>query len=144
MLKLAEFFEVAEGVKFEVVGLIEQQYKIVNNELLYHDIDRDMYIPSNNDLNWFTRHEIKIIQPKKTISEDEKVILRNLPSEFTWIARDENDSLYIYGNKPERGRFNSYYSTDLTFEFETFKHLFQCIKWEDAEPTLIADLLKEV
>ena len=39
---------------------------------------------------------------KWRFTEDEKVILRNLDKKFKWIARDNDNYLYIYQSKPEK------------------------------------------
>ena len=74
------------------------------------------------------------------LTEDEKVILRNLPKEYKWIARDGNGCLYVYASKPKKG-ITMWGSNGLSMI--PFDHLFQFIKWEDEEPYLIEELLKE-
>lgn len=76
---------------------------------------------------------------KPKLTEDEKVILRNVPKEYKWFARDIDDCLYIYENKPEKG-ISIWEASGLPMT--SFDHLFQFIKWEDEEPYLIEDLLK--
>ena len=87
------------------------------------------------ELLWERKEE----KPKPQLTEDEKVILRNLPKKYKWIARDKNNCLFIYINRPIKSDFwlNACDSTRLAFP-----HLFQFIKWEDEEPYLIEDLLK--
>ena len=77
-------------------------------------------------------------KPKPTY--DEKIILRNLPKEYKWIARDKNGQIFLYTNRPVKSNFwlNACESARLVFP-----HLFQFIKWEDDEPYLIEDLLGE-
>ena len=77
-------------------------------------------------------------QPKLT--EDEKVILRNLPKKYKWIARDKNGCLYAYASKPKKGIIM--WESD-GLPMIPFDHLFQFIKWEDEEPYSIEELLKE-
>lgn len=77
------------------------------------------------------------------LTEDEKVILKNLPKLFKWIGRDEDGNLFIYGNKPIKGntcwdRYTYTYASRLTL----YEHLFTSIKWQDEGPYLIEDLLK--
>lgn len=76
-----------------------------------------------------------------TITEDEKAILRNLPGNYEWIARDESGVLYIYHDKPKKNSFAwavGFGSRCLNL----FDHLFKMVKWEDEEPWKIEDLLK--
>lgn len=82
---------------------------------------------------------------KVKLTEDEKVILRNLPEEYKWIARDSDEKVWIYDTKPQKS--NQCFKVLLDYEIDPyeliFNNLFPQIKWEAAEPTLIADLLKE-
>lgn len=76
-----------------------------------------------------------------TITEDEKVILRNLPETCKWIARDRDGGLFVYPGKPSKAA-NAWGST-LGYTFlGSFNHLFKMVKWEDDEPWKIEDLLK--
>lgn len=78
---------------------------------------------------------------KPKLTEDEKVILRNLPKKYKYIVRDKNETLYIYMDKPKK---ESLYWDSANFcGLGVFEHLFQFIKWEDEEPYLISDLLEE-
>lgn len=97
-------------------------------------------------------YELKEVWKREelTITEDEKVILRNLPAEYKWITRDENSKLYIYQDKPEkcvdvwmRGRGSVFLICDQRYSpLYLFDHLFKMVKWEDDEPWKIEDLLK--
>ena len=74
------------------------------------------------------------------ITEDEKTILRNLPKEYKWIARDLSGMVYIFIERPEKGQAIWYGCGQPMIPFY---HLFQFIKWEDEEPYSIEDLLGE-
>ena len=76
-------------------------------------------------------------EPKLT--EDEKVILRNLPKEYKWVVRDHIGSLWIFENKPNNNIFGWFYSTASNLPFP---NLFKFIKYEDKEPYSIEKLLK--
>lgn len=76
-----------------------------------------------------------------TITEDEKTILRNLPAECKWIARDKNGMLGVYPDKPSKGE--TYWWSSLRYRsLNVFDHLFKMVIWEDDEPWKIEDLLK--
>ena len=79
-------------------------------------------------------------KPKPQLTEDEKAILRNLPKEYKWIARDIDGCLYVYASKPKKG-ITMWESDGLPMI--PFDHLFQFIKWEDEEPYSIEELLGE-
>lgn len=80
---------------------------------------------------------------KPKLTDDEKAILRNIPKNYKWIARDEDEMLLIFTGKPIK---KDYYwkckDEDDRCCIYLFEHLFQSIKWEDGEPYLIEDLLK--
>jgi hypothetical protein len=73
------------------------------------------------------------------VSDDEKIILRNLKGE--WLAKDYDGELCCYTIKPEKNG-TTWYGEDDYSSLSALDHLFQMVKWEDEEPTLIADLLK--
>lgn len=82
---------------------------------------------------------------KPELSEAERVILENVDKKYKWIARDgyiEKEGmraeLGLFENKPKRK--NDYWHGADCASF-TFSNLFKMVKWEDEEPTLIADLL---
>ena len=72
---------------------------------------------------------------------------------FKWIARDQDGLLCVYDKKPQKeidvGCINPGYLFCEDDEFDSvallvFDSLFQNIKWEDEEPTLIKDALDKV
>ena len=78
-------------------------------------------------------------KPKIKLTKDEKVILKNVPQYYKWIARDKNDWLYVYASKPKKG-ITIWENTGSPMM--PFVHLFNFIKWEDEEPYSIEELLK--
>lgn len=80
---------------------------------------------------------------KPHLTDDEKVILRNIDKNYKWIARDNDEMLLLFTGKP----IKMDYYWDCEDEDDEccvylFDHLFQSIKWEDEEPYFIEDLLK--
>lgn len=85
----------------------------------------------------------------------EIVILNYLANSthFKWIARDQDNSLCVFENKPckEKTDDNIGYvywnrsdiKSDIDF-LGPFENLFKFIKWEDEEPTLVQDALDKV
>ena len=88
----------------------------------------------------YTCKELLWERKEPKLTEDEKVILRNLPKDYKWIARDKNGCLYAYASKPKKGIIM--WESD-GLPMIPFAHLFQFIKWEDEEPYSIEDLLGE-
>ena len=104
----------------------------------------------HNEIAYFLRRIRKLYKTDKFITLVEYVILNYLANctRFSWIARDQDGLLYVYDKKPQKaidvGRTNpgywfceddEYFSAPLI----VFNSLFQCIKWEDEEPTLIEE-----
>lgn len=88
-------------------------------------------------LEWFKQeHKEKI-----KLSKAEKVILGNIDKKYEWLARDSDDELYIYEEKPKKAT-KSWSGTDYNeTNIEVFNHLFKFIKFEDEEPYNIQELL---
>lgn len=89
------------------------------------------------ELLWERKEPIKL-------TDDEKAILRNIDKNYEWIARDNDSMLFVFTGKPIK---KDYYwkceDEDDECCVYLFDHLFKSIKWEDEEPYLIEDLLKE-
>lgn len=82
---------------------------------------------------------------KPHLTDDEKAILRNIPKEYKWIARGNDEMLLLFTGKPIK--MDYYWKCKDEDEDDEccvylFDHLFQSIKWEDEEPYFIEDLLK--
>lgn len=76
------------------------------------------------------------------LTEDEKVILRNLPKEYKWIVRDDNGDLFVSYVKPKKYEMQwGWTGVDEVESLSAFYKLFSFIKWED-EPMEISELLK--
>lgn len=74
---------------------------------------------------------------KWKFTEDEKVILRNLPEEYKWIAREETDELFAFIDKPHKSKELMEWvgsSPSYLGDLGIFNHIFQCIQWSDTEP----------
>ena len=64
-------------------------------------------------------------------TQDEKIILNNLPEKYKWIARNKNGDLVVYDKKPRRNDYGSFYVYYGFFEnLRMFKHLFRNITWQ--------------
>lgn len=83
---------------------------------------------------------------KPTITSREKNFLDALLPNFKYIARDSNDRLCIYYNKPKRNSMDNYWIPDDDYYYyvssNMYGSMFNFIKWEDKEPWSIEDLKK--
>lgn len=77
------------------------------------------------------------------ITEDEKVILRNLPKKFKWIVRFEDFNIPMLSEDKPYKRKNNWFNKNGFTTLDPFGHLFKFIKYDDEEPYSIEELLKE-
>lgn len=79
-----------------------------------------------------------------TITSKEKMFLNLILSNFKYIARDFNNDLYIYCNKPKRNS-ESWKADNGNYHYisrDMYGNMFNFIKWEDEKPWSIEDLKK--
>ena len=162
MVEINEKFKVGDRVQFKSWEEMEKEFGLtINGDIkikpvvfsrdMKHlcgtyatisEIDREEVelkdFTSKGDTNWFYSLDmIKPVEdePRWTFSEDEKAILRNLPKEYEWIARDKNNIVCIYSERPYKDiRWGFWFDTSILTGLNEFNHLFQSIKWSDTEP----------
>ena len=81
---------------------------------------------------------------RQKISKRDKCFLEYLNEKYKYIARDKDEDLYFYTEKPEKSIEEEYegwngYAFKIT---DIFGVNFPMIKWEDEEPWSIEDLKK--
>ena len=90
--------------------------------------------------------ESEYVEKKPTITSREKNFLDSILPSCKYIARDINNYLYIYYNKPRRNSMNESWITDNTNYFyvsrDMYGNMFDFIKWDDEEPWSIEYLKK--
>ena len=80
----------------------------------------------------------------KKFTSDEKTIAMNIDKKYKWMARDKNGALFAYLLNPTKKEklgawvSNDHYYIPISDLFG--QGLFNSIKWEDDEPTLIKDI----
>ena len=84
--------------------------------------------------------ERKEPKEKPKLTEDEKVILRNIDKDYKYIARDKCGTICVFIDKPHKSGLG--WGGNFFEVLVLFSHLFQFIKWEDEEPYSIEELLK--
>ena len=70
----------------------------------------------------------------------EKELLSHFDKKYHWITRDSLGNLFVYVNKPYRNDF--YWLSDSYHSDIPDGDYFQSIKWSDAEPVCIDDIVK--
>ena len=147
-LEYGNVVETREGIKYLYHCKKSDQFLNLDYDGFLWICDFDKNLKSSDGLNEFdimkvykdyTCKELLWERKETKLTKDEKVILRNLPKEYKWIARDLSGMVYIFIERPEKGQAIWYGCGQPMIPFY---HLFQFIEWEDEEPYLIEDLLK--
>jgi hypothetical protein len=126
-IKEGEMFKSKDGTKVEVLAVHEAG-------ILYRECEKYRFVNGcSKDI--FP----KIYKPLLLITQDERVILRNIKG-YTWLARDEDGRIFMYSAKPAKGTSHWLESTHHLSNFN-YSHLFDFIQWTDDEPYNIDDLL---
>ena len=88
----------------------------------------------------YTCKELLWERKEPKLTEDERVILRNIGKEYKYIARDEDRTLSFHSVKPHKEAY-FWSSLEASYVSDLFPNLFKFIKWEDEEPYSIEELL---
>ena len=146
MINLCELFGVEEKEEFKIIHRDYKHfvYTISNNILWYKDKHAETFTRSSlyiNNLNEFI--EIIKLPKKKQFTSDELCILRNIDSEYNWVARSScENTLLIFAKKPVKNDLKSWSTVGKNTLFNAYNHLFQNIQWEDEEPVFIDDYVE--
>ena len=109
--------------------------------LFYKTDDYGSYCEEEELMEW---SESEYVEPKPTITSREKEFLDLLLPDCKYIARNEDESLYVYKNEPIRCR--KYWTPNNFCSYcisrDMYGSMFDFIKWEDEEPWSIEDLKK--
>ena len=104
-IDLCELFGVEEGEEFQIElndGLIEDlKYRVEDNCLEW--CEKEIEVENRYYYAGFGVNDIKDIEniiklpKKKQFTDDELAIMRSLPINYKWIARDITDEIFVYG-----------------------------------------------
>lgn len=76
------------------------------------------------------------------LTDDEKVILKNIDPKYKYIVRDKvHKDLYVFEEKPCKFENSFWYTHEDCLYLAPFNHLFKFIKWRNKEPIFIDDLV---
>lgn len=81
-------------------------------------------------------------------TEDEKVILRSLPYQFKWIARDRVGWLFVYEDEPKKD--GNYFvcresnTQAKVSSFKIFNNIFKNVTWKNSPIRFRGEVLDEV
>ncbi|MST81546.1 hypothetical protein [Bilifractor porci] len=80
-------------------------------------------------------------------TEDEKIILRNLPKEYKYIARDKDGMIYVYDMLPTR-LYSRFALKGIWRSLSVFENIFKGVTWENSpicfrDPQILDDKERE-
>ena len=141
MIDLCKLFGVEEGEEFKI-GTYYNPYRVYNNSLQCFDSYRERWTESTSTFNYVVSSKVIKLPKKKAFTSDELAIMRSVPKEYRWIARDEiGDVLYLYTQKPVKIGAQ-WASEGSSYSINIYTHLFQSITSKDEQPVYIPDYVK--
>lgn len=125
-------------------GDLKDDESEVVSSLMFYNAHWEHTGTDDNDYDIVAVYELNEVWEREelTLTEDERVILLNLPGNYEWIARDKDGELFIYTEKPCKTADYWGLVDTVPVGLGLFDHLFQMVRWEDEEPWKIDDLLK--
>ena len=147
-LKYGNVVETREGIKYLYHCKNSAQFLNLDDDgfLWIRDFDENLnIIDCDNGLDImkvyedYTCKELLWERKEAKPTEDEKVILKNIPKKYKYIARDRSGLIFLFSKKPSKCDCSWIGYNDIAFPYY---HLFQFIKWEDEEPYSIEELLE--
>lgn len=140
MFDLCKFFGVSKNEVFQLKDIItnelsENDYRINDNTLQRSDRNMNKWDYCPFALNAITNYEVIKL---KQFTNEELTILKSIDTKYKWIARDEDNSIYVFECKPTKSveDWNDIYVPKLVKEMP-FENIFKSIKWKDNEPVYI-------
>ena len=109
--------------------------------------DDEIILCSTRKVKWLLseyKEPIKLYKEPIKLSKLEYDILKYLSdnTRHMYIARDGNGEIYLYDAEPKKSRRGDCWEGRGVHGMVMFNKLFQFIKWQDAEPTSIKDILE--
>ena len=159
-LKSGMLVEYRNGYKRMIMShnLVDENGRIVSNLSVYNEelcsigyLGKELDIMKVYDVykggfDFECKHRNLLWERKETpkLSHAELTILENIDKKYKYIARDEDNSLYLHLIKPIKEEKYSIWSMSEGDEFiciDQYKHLFTFVTWEDEKPRCIKELL---
>lgn len=116
----------------------------ISCEQCLFNIDNDECSCDNNDIERWAESEYVEYVEEYTITSKEKNFLDVILPKWKYIARDRNNSLFIYPIKPIRLDGHWMIKNDYFYRIteDVYGDMFNFIEWKDEEPWSIEDLKK--
>ena len=142
MIDLCKIFGVEEGEEFKIDKYKNNKYRIIDGNL-EREYMTNYWDASTLEINDIVSCEVIKLPKKKEFKDDELAIMRSLPKEYKWMARNlGTDYLITFEEKPRKNEYGNWVSEGDYCVLILFNHLFQNITTEDEEPVFIDDYVE--
>ena len=137
----------SDGYGFNLLEDYNDDLIMECDEDSYYKVVRIYEIKQNISLvSLMDSDNLKLVwERQEKLTDFERQILGYLVHRFEYIARDKDDSLYVYNQEPEKHSNvweidKSEFGISKMDNITVFNLLFPMVKWSDEEPTLISAL----
>lgn len=146
----------AEKFKKEILNIVNDDFDLAVNKNDPNGVSKCgsfpcadcMFSKEENGKSRCTRNRINWLlseykNPVK-LTRLEHELLKFINNEgYKYIARDKcGETLFRYPEKPTKNIYDEWGKGGICSDLRMFNDLFKFVKWEDEEPTLVADILK--
>lgn len=124
-----------DGKKF-YISTFTNHYFFNEEGLVYTEDDDGFVHETAFKIDTLLEYDFTLKKPI-VLTEDERAILRNLPTHLNWITRDCGNDLYVFSPKPFKDGYLWIRGNIKEKDVEClsmYNHLFESIQWSDNEP----------
>ena len=144
MARMHEILGVEPGEVFEFEDRGERvKYRIDTTGNLYRETMDHRRIPSPREVVEIINNTDHIIRKPRLTEKQIELLKALLLFSFHYLAADMNNSLFAYGDLPERSQFCWYCSFNVLIVGEAKKELLPLAPWDATKPLDIIQTLKD-
>ena len=144
MARMHEILGVEPGEVFEFEARGERvKYRIDAAGNLFRETMDHRRIPSPREVVEIINNAECIIRKPRLTEKQIELLKALLLFSFHYLAADMNNSLFAYGDLPERSQFYWYYSFNILIVGEAKKELLPLAPWDATKPLDIIQTLKD-
>ena len=144
MARMHEILGIDPGVVFEFEARGERvKYRIDAAGNLFRETMDHRRIPSPREVVEIINNIRRIIRKPRLTEKQIELLKALLLFSFHYLAADMNNSLFAYGDLPERSQFCWYCSFNVLIVGEAKKELLPLAPWDATKPLDIIQTLKD-
>ena len=144
MARMHEILRVEPGEMFEFEARGERvKFRIDAEGNLFRETMDHRRIPSPREVVEIINNTERIIRKPRLTEKQIELLKALLLFSFHYLAADMNNSLFAYGDLPERSQFCWYCSFNVLIVGEAKKELLPLAPWDATKPLDIIQTLKD-